>query len=362
MRRILSYIIGLPLKIFSILIAVALLLSYLSIYINPEKIWIPAFFGLLFLPLFLLNMLLTVVWLMIKYKTAWINGCSLIPSLFYLPLFIQLRLGAGTPAPATEAVHHIKVVSYNVHLFGLLGKETNMVTLPGITKFIEAENPDIICLQELSTFDTASVNRAFKRYPYHHYHLNWRRNGAFFGIVTFSRYPITDSGNFSFPNTNNRSTFTDIVIAQKVVRVYNTHLQSVHINLEKTALRLQQEEWRNEELRDVSGRLKSGFIKRAQQVNHITRHMDASPYPIVVCGDFNDMPVSYTYRKMKGGRNDCFTEAGSGVASTYKSVWPAFRIDYVFCDKQFDVVRYKIEKPPFSDHYPVAVELRIPKK
>ena len=351
------YIIGLPLKIVSILMAVALLLSYLSVYINPEKMWIPAFFGLFFLPLFLLNILLGAGGLVIKHKTAWINICSLLPSLFYLPLFVQIRF--SDPAPATDAARHLKVISYNVHLFGLLGKEKNMVTLPDIAGFVEKENPDILCLQEISTFDTARVNSAFKQYPYHHYHLSVRRNGAFFGIATFSRYPVMESGDFTFPNTNNRCSFTDIVVGRETVRVYNTHLQSVHINLEKTALRLQQEEWRNEELRDVSGRLKSGFIKRAQQVNRIRRHIDASPFPIIVCGDFNDTPVSYTYRRMKGARNDCFTEAGNGILSTYKNLWPAFRIDYVFSDTLFDVLRYKIEKTAFSDHYPVIVELRV---
>jgi endonuclease/exonuclease/phosphatase family metal-dependent hydrolase len=353
------HIIGILLKTISTLIAVALLLSYLSIYINPEKLWIPAFFGLFFLPLFLLNILLGIAWLVTRHKTAWINIGSLVPSLFYLPLFIQVHI--HNPEPHHEAMHHIKVISYNVHLFGLLGSEKNMITLPGMVEFIAKENPDIICFQEVSSFDTASVNKAFAPYPYHHYHLNLRQNGAFFGVATFSRYPIADSGNFTFPGTSNRCAFTDIVIKQKIVRVYNTHLQSVHINLEKTALRLQQEELRNEELRDVSERLKSGFIKRAKQVNHVTRHMDASPFPIIVCGDFNDTPVSYTYRKMKGERNDCFTKAGNGMISTYKSFWPAFRIDYIFSDKQFDVVHYKIEKVNLSDHYPMIVELNIPK-
>jgi endonuclease/exonuclease/phosphatase family metal-dependent hydrolase len=334
--------------------AVALLLSYLSTYIIPEKIWIPAFFGLFFIPLFLLNILLSVAWLITKHKTAWINIGSLIPSLFYLPLFVQIN--CNSPAPATDTEDRIKIISYNVHLFML--PEKNVTTLPDIVAFIEKENPDIVCLQEVLTFDTTSINKAFKQYPYRYYHLDAQKNNALFGVATFSRYPVVKSGSFTFPHTSNRCAFTDIAIKQKNIRVYNTHLQSVHINLEKTALRLQQKESRNEELRDVSGRLKSGFIKRAQQVNHITKHMDASPFPIIVCGDFNDMPVSYTYRKMKGDRNDCFTQAGSGIISTYKSFWPAFRIDYIFSDKQFDVVRYKIEKPAFSDHYPVVVELR----
>jgi endonuclease/exonuclease/phosphatase family metal-dependent hydrolase len=355
--KTLRLIVRLLLLTFSSLMAVSLLLSYLSIYINPEKIWIPAFFGLLFLPLFLLNILLCAAWLIVRRKIAWINVCSLIPSLFYLPLFIQVRI--SDPAPTGEAAQHIKVMSYNVHLFGILGKEKNMVTLPGIVDFIEKEAPDIVCLQEISTFDTAAVNRAFGQYPYHHYHLNFRKNGAFFGLATFSRYPITDGGEFTFPNTSNRCAFADIAIGQQTVRVYNTHLQSVHINLEKTALRLQQEELRSEELRDVSGRLKTGFIKRATQVNRITAHMDAAPFPIIVCGDFNDTPVSYTYRKMKGARTDGFTKAGSGIISTYKSFWPAFRIDYIFSDTRFDVAQYKTEKVAFSDHYPVIATLRV---
>jgi endonuclease/exonuclease/phosphatase family metal-dependent hydrolase len=274
-------------------------------------------------------------------------------------LFIQIY--TGNPAPQNEGSHRIKIISYNVHLFGLLGKERNTTTMSAIVEFIEAENPDIVCLQEVAAFDTASVNKAFQRYPYHHYHLNRQHNGTFYGVATFSHHPITESGNFTFPGTGNRCLFTDIAIRQKTIRVYNTHLQSVNINLEKTALRLQQEEFRNEEIRKVSGRLKSGFIKRAKQVNHITSHMDASLFPIIVCGDFNDTPVSYTYRKMKGERNDCFTKAGNGMLFTYKTFWPIFRIDYIFSDRQFDVAHYKIEKVTLSDHYPVIVELNIPK-
>ena len=125
--KTLRHIIHLLFKILSILMAVALLLSYLSIYINPEKMWIPAFFGLFFLPLFLLNILLSATWLIVRRKTAWINVCSLIPSLFYLPLFIQVHI--NNPIPA-DTLHQIKIMSYNVTFSDYWGKKKIWLRCP----------------------------------------------------------------------------------------------------------------------------------------------------------------------------------------------------------------------------------------
>jgi endonuclease/exonuclease/phosphatase family metal-dependent hydrolase len=351
-------IIGFFFKALSALAAVALLLSYLSIYINPEKIWIPAFFGLFFIPLLLINLLLSISWIIVRSKAAWINFISIAPAIFYLPSFIQF--GNSSLSPPLNEKDNIKILTYNVHLFGLLGSEKQAKTLNDISSFVKRENPDILCIQELSEFDTLNINKAFRQYPYHHYNLTQRRNGAFFGIATFSYHPVIESGDFKFSGTGNSCIFTDITIKEKTIRVYNNHLQSVNINLERSALRVRQEELRNAEIKYVSDRLRTGFIKRAQQVDLITEHISTSPYPIIVCGDFNDTPISYTYRKMKGNRNDSFIKAGSGMSSTYQSLWPAFRIDYVFADKELTVVDYKMAKICYSDHYPVIVKLNLP--
>ncbi|MDR3235462.1 MAG: endonuclease/exonuclease/phosphatase family protein [Prevotellaceae bacterium] len=355
MKR-LRHIIRIPLKALSIAAAAALALSCLSIYINPAALWQPAFFGLFFLPLLAVNVALAIGWTIVYSRFAWVNICLVVPSLFYLPLFIQFngeQNNTGNAAPA------IKIVSYNVHLFGLSGGKT-ATTLSGIADFIKNENPDIICLQEVAAYDTTELSRTFKKYPYRHYKMARLNNRLYFGLATFSRYPMTRKGSFVFPQSLNGGSFADIAMHGKTVRIYNNHLQSVHLNLEKTAMRLQQGgELRNNELRNLSHSLKTGFIKRAQQVDSITAHIAAAPHPVIVCGDFNDIPMSYTYRRMKGKLNDCFLEAGRGMVSTYNLFWSAFRIDYIFSDAQFRINRYNVRRIKYSDHYPVVVELLI---
>ncbi|MCL2097415.1 MAG: endonuclease/exonuclease/phosphatase family protein [Bacteroidales bacterium] len=349
--KFIQHFIGYILKTISVIIAIGLLLSYISVYISPAKFWLPAFFGLFFMPLLVLNFLLGIAWALLRRKIAWVNLIALLPAILYLFLFIQV--GHNMPEPSGSAT---KLMSYNVHLFSLWDNNRNH-SLPNFSKYIKEENPDILCLQEMATTDTLTVNQAFSQYPYRYYCCSKRKNGLLFGNVTFSKYPIVNAGEFLFSETSNRCVYTDIVMRGDTIRVYNNHLQSISLNLERTALRIRKEELRNEELRQVTIKLRTAFMKRAQQVDIISAHITSSPYPAIVCGDFNDTPVSYTYRKMKGKLNDCFTKAGRGMPSTYRGFWPAFRIDYILCAPSFQTVSYQVPKVNYSDHYPVIVQL-----
>ena len=331
--------------------ALGLLLSYISIYINPAKFWIPAFFGLFFLLLLAVNFFLGLCWALFHRKIAWVNLIALLPAILYLPLFIQVGHKAQEPSGPT-----VKLMTYNVHLFDLKDNGRSS-TLSDFSAYIREENPDILCLQEMAAFDTLAVNRAFNQYPYYYYCCTKRINGSWYGNVTFSKYPMVNTGRFLFPETSNRCTYTDMVVYGDTIRVYNNHLQSISLNLERTALRIRKEELRNEELKRVSIKLRAAFMKRAQQVDAISAHISASPYPVIVCGDFNDTPVSYTYHKMKAKLNDCFTKAGKGLPSTYRGFWPAFRIDYILCAPHFQTVSYNVPAVSYSDHYPVVVQL-----
>ena len=331
--------------------ALGLLLSYISIYINPAKFWIPAFFGLFFLTLLVLNLLSGIAWALLRRKIAWVNLIALLPAILYLSLFIQV--GHNIPEPSGSTT---KVMSYNVHFFGLWDNN-KMYSLSDFSEYIKKENPDILCMQEIAGFDTLAINKSFNQYPHHYYCCSKRKNGLLYGNATFSKYPIINAGSFLFSETSNRCIYTDIVANADTVRVYNNHLQSISLNLERTALRIRKEELRNEELKQVSVKLLTAFMKRAQQVDTISAHVTSSHYPTIVCGDFNDTPVSYTYHKMKGKLHDCFTKAGKGIPSTYRGFWPAFRIDYILCAPHFQTINYKVAKVNYSDHYPVIVAL-----
>jgi endonuclease/exonuclease/phosphatase family metal-dependent hydrolase len=109
-------------------------------------------------------------------------------------------------------------------------------------------------------------------------------------------------------------------------------------------------------------RLSNAFVKRSVQSKIVLSHIEKSPYPVIVCGDFNDSPISYCYQSFSDQLIDSFKEAGNGIGSSYAGTMPSYRIDYVFHSEEFKAIRYNTLKEKLSDHYPVTVELIIKTK
>jgi endonuclease/exonuclease/phosphatase family metal-dependent hydrolase len=287
---------------------------------------------------------------------AWLHLLIVLPALFFLPTYVQWRSAADAEAPTQDG--ELKILSYNVHLFRLNTQTKTEETLPDVAAFVREEAPAIVCLQEVAIYDTNRIKQAFGDYPYVHFQSRRMFGNALFSTVTLSRYPMVRKDVIIFPNSGNVCIFTDIDIGGQTVRIYNNHLESTRLDLALSFARMRQEEKRNEEIKQVSTRLRDAFIKRAEQVDTVAAHIARSPYPVLVCGDFNDLPMSYTYRRMKGDRHDTFIDAGSGIPSTFRSGIPAFRIDYIFCDASFKTIRSYIPQVTYSDHYPVVAVVR----
>jgi endonuclease/exonuclease/phosphatase family metal-dependent hydrolase len=100
-------------------------------------------------------------------------------------------------------------------------------------------------------------------------------------------------------------------------------------------------------------RLKKGFVKRALQAQELKESINASKYPVIVTGDFNDTPVSYTYRSIRKGLNDSFFFFLHGAGFTYRGNYPPNRIDYILYDKKLTNSHFEIIKAKYSDHYPI---------
>ena len=345
------------LKTLSVLAAICLLLSYLSVFISPAKFWPIAFFGLVFQVFLLINIFLLFFWIIVKKKIFIAHLVVLLMGIPYIGSFVQLR---GKPdAPGTNAV---KVVSYNVHTFNAVFGENSSWD---IADFINNENVDIVCLQEFFTFpDKQPKERDFIRLldnlPYHHIFYNVAKKNSSFGLAIFSRFPIVGKGEFRFPNSSNAAVYVDIKVHGKTIRVYNNHLQSNSFNLSKTLSRFRQDDKRIDQLVNASSKIKAAFVKRAEQVDRISNHIKSSPHPTIVCGDFNDTPVSYTYQTMKGKLNDAFKKAGRGIPSTYRGFFPSFRIDYIFYHNSINAHRFEVlSNITLSDHYPISATLEL---
>jgi endonuclease/exonuclease/phosphatase family metal-dependent hydrolase len=109
----------------------------------------------------------------------------------------------------------------------------------------------------------------------------------------------------------------------------------------------------------IFNRLKQGFIKRAVQVDILRDHMNSSPYPVILCGDFNDTPVSYVYGVLSKNLKDAFQQSGFGFGRTYAGIFPSFRIDYIFHDKKYKSSDYNTIHKAYSDHYPISCTIYL---
>ena len=340
---------GFLLKLFAIVGAIALLLAYISVYLPPSHLSsILMFFGLYFIPILFFNLIIFIIALVRLRFIALLSFVALLPTLFYADLFVNF--GRNEEAPAGQP---FKIMTYNVGKMELsldkTGKDANILR---VDELIRQESPDIVCMQEFSAKSIDAYDSFIGSLPYRHDYF--ASSHPLYGNVIFSRYPIVDSGRMTFEGGTNMCIWADLDIDGQILRVYNCHLQSNSISFTNLIRRMAVKGELKTEVRQVHEKLKGSNILRARQVDDILAHCSTCPYPLVICGDFNDTPVSRTYYKLRKGRNDSFAEAGKGFAASYAYLWPLLRIDYILFPKEYSAYRNEIKRVNFSDHYPVS--------
>jgi endonuclease/exonuclease/phosphatase family metal-dependent hydrolase len=225
-------------------------------------------------------------------------------------------------------------------------------------------NPDIVCLQEAFLENKDQVREVFPDYKYRVYHLFKVKNGHYFGNIILSKFKINDGGRISFHHSTNLAIYADIDHYGKMIRIYDNHLESYNVSFTSLVQRLGHERRSNQEeftsdLINVHAKVKGTVIRRSNQVNIIAGHIKRSPYPAIICGDFNDTPMSYAYHMLSKDRKDSFRESGKGFAATFSYLWPLLRIDYVLFPADFESISHTTIKSSMSDHFPVVAELII---
>jgi endonuclease/exonuclease/phosphatase family metal-dependent hydrolase len=358
------------LLLLTVLSAAGLVLSYLSVYVSPERVWFLPFFGLLFAPLLLANLALLLLWIALhRWLLLLLPLAAVLLNLNFARTLVHLPLGRKS-APSEAK---LRLLSYNVDLFGLKRSYRNHATYGQVASFINREKFDVACLQEFYVHSRVESEQQFARrlpsLPHRSVHYSGSRSNSRLGLATFSKFPIVSRGSIAFSNTANAAIFTDIALSNAdTVRVYNVHLQSVKFGDRERDLLQSENFWydnRSDHSRvlwSASEKLRNAFRIRAQQVDTISKHIRRSPYRVVVCGDFNDTPVSYSYHTMRGKLCDGFVEAGRGLMSTFVSIVPSLRIDYILYSEYFRASVYYCPNLPFSDHYPLVCRLAVREK
>ncbi len=341
--------------------ALALAISYLSIFINPSVFSVPLFFGLFFIPLLILNLLLLVISLLMRSNSVWISLIVILPSFIFTESYFRL----SDQVESNERGLKLKIESYNVGMFSSSAHGYARADCRNlIMSHLKSEKPDIVALQEcfLSSERMADTLLA-KEYPYRTYHLFKLKSGQRFGNIILSKYPIAASADITFKRSTNLCVYADIEVDSDTIRICNNHLESYNVSFTSLVKGLSSkggyETGLADELIDVHEKMKGTNIRRSSQVNEIIRIIDQSRYPSVICGDFNDTPISYTYNRFVKLREDTFKLAGRGFAGTFRHLWPLLRIDYILIPKGWDCTSHKSPKLSYSDHFPVISEIVI---
>jgi endonuclease/exonuclease/phosphatase family metal-dependent hydrolase len=330
----------------NILLVLATIGSYVSPSIDPNTASYFSLLGLSYPILLILNLLFVIIWLIVDLKYALI-------SIIILGIgYVHLNEFVGFNSPKKPSQKTLSIVSYNIgNASGAYSrkKSAKKKKQEKLAKFLERfDDEDILCFQEVGVYANEQLS---KNLP--HKYIHKLKKGA----VIVSKHPIINSGLIEFGTITNSCLWADIKVGLDTIRTYSIHLQSNAITNDANEV-LDSPDLNDEKtwlgIRGIMSKYVSSHIKRSNQAKLVKEHIDTSPYPTIVCGDFNDTPLTYTYSVISEGLKDNFIEAGNGLGTTFNGRIPLLRIDYILTSPSIEVYNFNIIKERFSDHYPIA--------
>lgn len=352
------------------LVAFLFLIVCLIPYVDVSQWWWVSMLGLGFAFLFLLLVVAIFFWALVDPKYILISLLSL--ALGYKSIAVLFAVNAPETFRYQKPATTLRVLSWNVARFLELKRNNNSGSQKRQKMFdlIKQQNADVLCFQEFfhSTDSTLYNNiEAVKALGYPFFYYCWESDGdkQWFGQAIFSRYPIVDSGLVHYPRPGQPESLlhADILFRKDTVRFFTTHLQSVQFqkqdyqNFEEIKNR---EDSLLQNSRNIFYKLKRGIVFRALQADIVKAQLLLSPHPLVITGDFNDVPNSNTYFKISDGLQDPFLKKGFGIGRTFSSLSPTLRIDHILVSPQFEVVQFNRQVKSLSDHYMIVADLKLP--
>lgn len=336
-------------KIITWFIFAASLLLFASVYVSPEYF---KYVGLLpfFIPaILLLNVFLLVILLLSWKKLAFLPLLALLIGYKFLVATFQIH-------PKNDGAEGLKVLTYNAHMFYYEPKSEKTPD-SNVLSWLQDQPADVKVFQEFLQDNTTPSRDAVKilgqnsnyKVSYHIIEGNPKKRSN--GLAIFSKYPIINDGKVFDAQGTNGAIFADIVVNSDTIRIYNAHLESMRIDSDG----LEDLEGVKENYRQTLGKLQRGSLARSKQLKVLLEHMRNSPHPLILMGDLNEIPYSYTYFKLGEDYQNAFETAGRGFGFTYNRILFFLRIDHIFSSPKLKAIQFKTHREvDYSDHYPVS--------
>lgn len=319
-------------KIFVIIWTIITLLVYGSIFISPQDFEYVGLLGFAIPVLMALNIVFLIISWVSDWKAKWVLSLLVLLAWPFYGMAYQFNIEDD----ANE--EGLKVMSYNVKWF----VDARNSKYEEAIAWIRGQEADILCFQEFYPL------KGIQEKIGDGYFVSSDKKE--FHTAIFSKYPIIDEGLLFEKSELNNIRFVDIDVKGDTARIYNVHLQSMGINPDK----LNNEETTQDEFEDIGYRFKSASQVRSAQMGQLLEHIENCTYPVILAGDFNDIPFSYNYVKMKRSMTNAFEERGKGFGVTFNNNIPFLRIDNQFYSKGIQVKSFEtLNNVFFSDHFPL---------
>jgi endonuclease/exonuclease/phosphatase family metal-dependent hydrolase len=340
-----------------------LLASWLVTHSSPIS-WLTGFAGLLMPYIILFLLLFLLFWLIAKPSFSLLSLIVLLIGWKQLKVLVAIK--SIQPFSQVQQATTVRIASWNLRGFNGVGKVAARTPLlkQQIAEAVKQYKPDIICLQEFNQSNQENHIALFSRqYPYHFFAPDYQNKAGNYhsGCVIFSRWPIVATQRIPYPDAESLL-YADIIRGKDTLRVFTTHLCSFRFNhndyedLQRIGAA---EEEGVEASKNIFRKMKIAFQRRERQAKIVRQNIGESPFPVILCGDFNDVPNSYTYHQITGaGLQDAFIQSSAGIGRTYTSLAPTLRIDYILAGKEWTVEQFEQVDEGLSDHFLLLADLK----
>ena len=329
--------------------------------LHPADYPLLANLGLGFPVILFANLVFLVVWAFVRWRMIWL------PVLGFLICYGPIHTYMPFNIPKEKPHGAIKVMSFNVYMFDpwdVKKGETNP-----IVDYVVNSKADIVCLQE-ATVDASGSDHILdtlkKHYPY--YKLMVKKKPAADHILLLSHYPILWQDSIPYKSNSNMSVAYMLDIKGTKTLLVNNHFESFGLtNDDKEGFKtLVKGSMKTNDMKSESSHLlhKLGTVaeRRAPEVEMVAKYVKKyldKKVPVILCGDFNDNPLSYAHRTIANILTDCYVSSGNGPGISYHKSGMYFRIDHIFCSDDFEPYGAKVDNSVTnSDHYPVYCWLK----
>lgn len=365
-------------KFFVICNLVAALLFLLSCYnylFNPQQFWMISLLALASFYFLLLLIGFIFFWLIAKPILSLISIGAML--LAWVPMKHLVKMRFTADFVLKKEAGSLRLMSWNVEHFKIAEHKTHPEKKQQMLALIKNYRPDVACFQEMvASDDNADAINYLPQFahelqmPYYYYSYNKKLDfdrEHHFGIVLFSKYPLINKKTISYSPNDYNSIFqyADVVKGADTIRLFNIHLQSMkfsNANRDYIEAPEMQNEKDIQQSLSVLSKLKKGLLRRKLQSERIKQEMNQSPYPVLLGGDFNDVPNSYAYKTIGRNMQNAFVQKGSGIGRTYVSMSPTLRIDNIFASDRFKVEQFVRIDKRLCDHYPIVADLYLKKE